>query len=107
MAHIQSDIRFISPPAGATALNPLNVKQYLPKDGQLALLADKGGKPHIIQGENFRIQIGKKPAGRHLVMQLTAADPILVKIGREEIILDAGVYYVELARGGAGIPSVQ
>ena len=107
MAHVQSDIRFITLPSGATALNPLNVKQYLPKDGQLILLADKGGKPHVIQGENFRIQIGKKPAGRHLIMQLTASDPILVKIGREELLLDAGVYYIGLTKGGTDIPLVQ
>ena len=105
--HIQSDLKFIPPPPSAIGLHELGTKEYRPKEGQLAIVSEKGAKPHFVQGENFVVQVGKKPAGRHLIVQITCADPILVKHGKDELVLDAGVYYVSRTDGKVDAPLVQ
>lgn len=106
-AYIQSDIKFHTPPGGSVPLNELTVKQYLPKDGQLTVVAEKGAKPHVIMGDNFRIQVGRKIAGNHPIALLTTADDIVVRYGKDEAYLPAGVYYVSVVADGKVTPLIQ
>ncbi len=103
----QDDIRFINPPPGAIGLNPITAKEYLPNKGQLIVLSQKGAEPHTIEGKNFRIHVGRKPAGRHQVAILSSAEPLVVRYKKDEMILDSGVYYIVLANGGGNVPVFQ
>ena len=105
--YTQSDIQFIKPPSSATGFKELTIEDYSPKDGQLTILAEKGARPHILRGGNFRIQVGKKFAGRHKIAKLTVMDKIVVQYGKEELSIPNGIYYVTLANGSADTPLIQ
>lgn len=92
--YIQGDLKFMRPPALATSMIALTAKEYLPKDGVLTLLTEKGARPHVIQGTNFRVRVGKKHLGNHLIAELSLTEPAIVKSGKDELTLDAGVYYI-------------
>lgn len=103
----QNDLKFIKPPSSAIALNEIHVEQYLPKEGVLTILSARGAEPHYVHGNNFRVQIGKKHAGRHKIAVLTAAETLTVKHKKAELSLQPGVYYVALANGSMDVPLVQ
>lgn len=104
---IQDDLTFVAPPSSAVPLNALTVKEYLPEHGKLSIFSETGAQPHVVEGRNFRLQVGRKLGGRHTIAVLAAAETVVVRYGKkDELTLDGGVYYVQLTGNGAGIPVV-